>query len=104
VAGQILAHHLLGEDAITVEPRLKFARAAPGTLAGRHPWRARVREKTAAAVVAVERNAQVLVEFDDAFRVREDDVLFVVGTTASLDAYMREFRAAPTERPTELES
>jgi uncharacterized protein with PhoU and TrkA domain len=97
VAGQILAHHLLGEDAVAVEQRLKFARVAPGTLVGQHPWRAGVREKSAAAVVAVERGAQVLVEFEQEFRVSEDDVLFVCGTTASLDSYMREFRAAPAE-------
>jgi voltage-gated potassium channel Kch len=31
VAGQILAHHLLGEDAVSVEQRLKLARVAPGS-------------------------------------------------------------------------
>ncbi len=99
VAGQILAHHLLGESAITVEQRLKLARVAPGTMVGRHPRKAEVREKTASAVVAVERGTEVLVEFDPEFQVRADDVLFVCGTTTGLDKYMREFRAAPSERP-----
>jgi hypothetical protein len=34
---------------------------------GPHPWRAQVRERTGAAVVAVERDQNVFVKFDDAF-------------------------------------
>ncbi|NMQ29780.1 hypothetical protein E4Q23_19640 [Candidatus Accumulibacter phosphatis] len=99
VAGQILAHHLLGEDAVTVEQRLKLARVAPGTLVDGHPWQAGIREKTATAVVAVERGTEVLVEFNEAFKLRADDILFVCGTTTSLDKYMREYRAKPAEWP-----
>ncbi|MFA7268740.1 MAG: NAD-binding protein [Sterolibacterium sp.] len=98
VAGQILAHHLLGEDAVLVEQRLKFARVAPGTLLGGNPWHAAVREKTGAAIVAVERGEQVFVEFGQDFRVQEDDILFVCGTIAGLDKYMRVFHAAIKER------
>ncbi|WP_313950836.1 NAD-binding protein [Accumulibacter sp.] len=100
VAGQILAHHLLGEDAVAVEQRLKLARVAPGALVGGHPWQVGIREKTSTAVVAVERGTEVLVEFDQGFQVRADDVLFVCGTTTSLDKYMREFGATPAERQT----
>jgi Trk K+ transport system NAD-binding subunit len=95
VIGQILARHLLGEDAVSVEQHLKFARVAPGTLSGSHPWRAGVRERTNAAVVAVERGGEVFVEFEEGFRVQDDDVVFVCGTVPSLDRYVREFRAAP---------
>lgn len=102
VAGQILAHYLLGEDAVLVEQRLKFARAAAGTMVGAHPWRAGIREKTGAAIAAVERGAEVFVEFDDAFRIADGDVLFVCGTIGSLDKYMREFHAAPAERAQKL--
>lgn len=96
VAGQILAHHLLGENAVMVEQRLKFAQVAPGLLVGAHPWRAEVRERTAAAVVAVVRAQDVLVEFDADFRVRDDDVLFVCGTTESLDRFARVFGGTPS--------
>jgi voltage-gated potassium channel len=68
VAGQILAYHLRGEQAIAVEQRLKFIRVAAGKLAGGHPWRDQVRERTGAAVVAVERGNRVIVEFDGRFR------------------------------------
>lgn len=97
MAGEILAYHLLGEQAVAVEQRLKFVRLAAGALAGLHPWRARVRERTGAAVVAVERGQEVFVEFNNAFQVRPDDVLFVCGTLASLDQFTREFQATPVE-------
>ncbi len=101
VAGQILAHYVLGEDAVLVEQRLKFARAASGTMVGEHPWQAGVRERTGAAIVAVERGADVFVEFAPEFRVAGDDVLFVCGTIGSLDKYMKEFRAATVQRAQE---
>ena len=99
MAGEILAYHLLGEQAVAVESRIRFVRLAAGALAGLHPWRAQVRERTGAAVVAVERNQQVFVKFDEAFEVRPDDVLFVCGTTSSLDQYLREFQAKPADSP-----
>ncbi|HRX71402.1 MAG: NAD-binding protein [Candidatus Competibacteraceae bacterium] len=97
MAGEILAYHLLGEQAVTVEPRIKFVRLAPGALVGQHPWRAWVRERTGAAVVAVERDRDVFVKFDDDFQVDPGDILFVCGTLSSLDQYVREFQAAPAE-------
>lgn len=99
VAGEILAYHLLGEQAVAVEQRLKFVRVAPGALVGLHPWRAQVRERTGAAVVAVERDQNVFVKFDDDFQVRLNDTLFVCGTLGGLDQYAREFQAAPVESP-----
>ena len=50
-------------------------------------------------MVAVERGQTVFVQFDDAFRVRPDDVVFVCGTLGSLSQYLREFQAAPDESP-----
>ena len=52
-------------------------------------------ERTGAKVVAVERGGEVLVEFDNGFAVRDDDALFVCGSTNSLDRYQREFDATP---------
>ncbi|MBK8752025.1 MAG: NAD-binding protein [Candidatus Competibacteraceae bacterium] len=97
VAGQILAYHLLGEKTVAVEQRLKFIRVAAGALAGAHPWRTQVRERTGAAVVALERDQTVFVKFDDAFRVHPDDILFVCGTPDSLKQYLHEFQATPAE-------
>lgn len=95
VAGQILAYHLMGESAVSVEQRLKFSRLQTGTLVGQHPWRAGVRERTGAAVVAVERPSGVFVEFDPEFRVEQGDVVFVCGTPETLERYIREYQASP---------
>ncbi|MCX7180049.1 MAG: NAD-binding protein, partial [Proteobacteria bacterium] len=46
VAGQILAYHLLGEQVIPVENRIKFIRVSAGTLAGKHPWHNEALERT----------------------------------------------------------
>ncbi|MBL8251262.1 MAG: NAD-binding protein [Candidatus Competibacter sp.] len=97
VAGEILAYHLLGEQAVAVEQRLKFIRVGPGALVGLHPWRAQVRERTGAAVIAVERDQTVFVKFDEGFRVGPNDTLFVCGTKDGLSHFAREFKAKPTE-------
>ena len=93
VAGQILAYHLLGEQTIHVENLVKFIRLNAAKLAGEHPWRCEVLERTGAKVVAVEREREVLVEFGDGFEVRADDTLFVCGSVNSLERYQQEFEA-----------
>ena len=100
VAGQILAYHLLGEQTIQVENRVKFIRVNAANLVGEHPWRCEVLERTGAKIVAVEREREVLVEFGDGFVVRADDTLFVCGSVNSLERYQREFlaRNAPEVR------
>jgi len=100
VAGQILAHHLLDEQVVNVESRIKFSRLSAGTLVGAHPWRSQALDRTGAKVVAVERGHDVLVEFDDDFLVRRDDALFVCGSIDSLERYQREFQVttAPAVR------
>lgn len=100
VAGQILAFHLLDEQEISVENRIKFSRFGAGRLAGTHPWRSETLDRTGAKVIAVERAGEVLVEFADDFVVQADDALFVCGSIHSLERYQREFQVttAPLER------
>lgn len=95
VAGQILAYHLLDEQAIPVENRIKFSRLSAGLLVGAHPWRSEVIERTGAKIVAVERGSEVIVEFDGNFALRADDALFVCGSIISIDRYQRQFHAVP---------
>jgi Trk K+ transport system NAD-binding subunit len=94
VAGQILAYHLLDEQEISVENRIKFSRFGAGMLAGTHPWRIEALDRTGAKVVAVERAGEVLVEFADDFVLQADDALFVCGSIHSLERYQREFQAS----------
>jgi K+/H+ antiporter YhaU regulatory subunit KhtT len=91
VAGQILSYHLLGEQTVHVENRVKFIRVNAANLVGEHPWRCEALERTGAKIVAVEREREVLVEFGDDFVVRADDTLFVCGSVNSLERYQRAF-------------
>ena len=92
MAGEILAYHLLGEQAVTVESRIRFVRLEAGKLVGLHPWHAQVRERTGTSVVAVQRNDVVFVKFEPEFQVRPNDIVFVCGTPSGLDRYVREFQ------------
>lgn len=94
VAGQILAYHLLGEQTIHVENRVKFIRLNAARLAGEHPWHCEALERTGAKVVAVERDQEVLVEFGENFTVQAEDTLFVCGSVNSLERYQSEFQAS----------
>ncbi|WP_346286715.1 NAD-binding protein [Zoogloea sp.] len=91
VAGQILAHHLLDEQTLGLESRIKFSRLEAGALAGIHPWRSEALERTGAKIVAVERGTEVIVTFSDEFAIRPDDVLFVCGSLNSLERYRQAF-------------
>jgi len=99
VAGQILGYHLLDEQVIPVENRIKFSRLRAGTLAGAHPWRSEALDQTGAKIVAVERGQDVFVEFEDDFLLRPDDALFVCGSISSLGRYQREFQASTAPAP-----
>ncbi len=91
VAGQILAYHLLAEQVVNVESKIKFLRLSAGALVGGHPWHNEAIESTGAKVIAVQRNGEVLVEFDEQFSVLADDNVIVCGSIGSLDRYQREF-------------
>ncbi len=92
VAGQILAYHLLGEQAVHVENGIKFVRFDAGNLAGEHPWEIEALERTGAKVVAVERNGQVLVTFPPDFFLASEDSLFVCGSLHSLERFRTTFQ------------
>jgi voltage-gated potassium channel len=94
VTGHLLARHLLGDSAVMVEQGLRCMRMSAGRLAGRHPWQAGIRERTGAAVVAIERRGETLLVFPDDFAVELEDAVFVCGTAESLDLYAREFGAS----------
>ncbi len=95
VAGQILAYHLLDEQVIPVESRIKFSRLSSGALVGSHPWKNEALECTGAKIIAVERNHDVLIEFAEDFRLQNDDALYVCGSLNALARCQREFQASP---------
>jgi Trk K+ transport system NAD-binding subunit len=92
VAGQILAFQLLGEQMVQVENRIKFIRQHAGSVLGKHPWRSEELDRTGAKIVAVEREGDIIVEFDTDFAVQANDELFVCGSFNSLERFQKAFK------------
>ena len=91
VAGQILGHRLLGEEAIAFDPQLKLLRSSVERLVGRGPLDSDIRERTGCSVVAVERGDDLLVEFAPDFRFRDGDGLYVCGRVADVRRFKELF-------------
>jgi Trk K+ transport system NAD-binding subunit len=96
VAGQILAFQLLGEQMVQVENRIKFIRQHAGVVVGKHPWRSEDLDRTGAKIVAVEREGDIIVEFDPDFAVQANDELFVCGSFNSLERFQKAFKTSST--------
>lgn len=94
VAGQILAHHVLG-DPISLQPRIKLVKVPAGRLAGRHPLAVKIRERTGCTVVAVERgDGEVLMDVPESFTLTDEDALYICGTAQAVKRYHAEFPAS----------
>ena len=90
VAGQLLAHHVLGEM-VSQQVRIKLVKLGPGRLAGRHPRESRIRERTGCSVIAVERDEEMLMDIPPSFLFAANDALYVCGTAAAFDRFYEEF-------------
>lgn len=80
VSGQLLAYRLLGRETVMVTPALQVVKLAARGLQGRHPRDGVPQAPTGCTVIAVERGDELLVEFPDDFRLREDDSAYVCGS------------------------
>jgi len=96
VAGRLLAHQMLGEDYVSLEPMVEIVKVDGTTIAGRHPRYIGQRGCADVLVVALERGPTVVTEFDETFRVAAGDDLFLCGAPGALEACFTEF---PTLRP-----
>lgn len=93
VAGQLLAHHVLGET-VSLQPRIKLVRVAVDRLVGKNPFAERIREKTGCTVVALERAGEVIMEIGPELRLEEGDALYVCGTADAITRYEERFPAS----------
>lgn len=91
VAGQLLAFHLLGQESVSLEAELKLVATTPGSLVGMALATRMIRERTGCTVAAVERGDDVHVEFDGSFRLQLGDVVYLCGTSDTIDQYFDEF-------------
>jgi Trk K+ transport system NAD-binding subunit len=88
VSGQLLAFRLLGKESVAVDPELHVVKVGIHGLEAYHPKDEALREKTGCAVVAVERDAELLVEFPADFAFRPGDAAYICGSAEAT----RQFR------------
>lgn len=79
VSGMILAHRLLGEEAISIDTQLKVLKTTAPRLAGKRPLRLDIRSQMGCSLVAVERGEELITQFDVEFRLAKGDTVYVCG-------------------------
>ncbi len=99
VAGQLLAHQMLGEEYVSLEPGVKIVKVDGSSFAGEHPLETRMCSRSDVLVVALERGDEVIVEFGDDFKVAAGDALFLCGAPGALDGCLAEFPEIRPRRP-----
>ncbi len=90
VAGQLLAHHVLGEM-VSQQARIKLVKLDAGRLVGRNPLKSRIRERTGCSVVAVERGGELVMDIPSSFILAAGDALYICGTIRAFDHFYGEF-------------
>jgi Trk K+ transport system NAD-binding subunit len=88
VSGQILARRLLGQEAVAVDEQLKVVKVSASGLEGRHPMDLRMREVSGCSIVAVEREEELITEFDTEFRFGKDDSVYICGSSEATRSYL----------------
>ncbi len=91
VSGQILARRLLGQEAVAVDEQLKVVKVTAHGLEGRHPMDLNIRETTGCSIVGVERESQLITEFDSDFRFASEDSIYICGSSEATRSYLQSF-------------
>lgn len=91
VASQLMAYHLLGQDAVSLEAGIKIISTGAGSFVGRPLGTHWIRERTGCKVVAVGRGEQVFVELEQTFQVEPNDVVYLCGTHEAVGKYFAMF-------------
>ena len=90
VAGQFLAYHVLGE-LVTQQARIKLIKFNARPLAGSHPLKAQIRERSGCSVVAVERGGEIVMDIPPSFVLEGSDALYICGTTRAFERFYEAF-------------
>jgi Trk K+ transport system NAD-binding subunit len=91
VSSQLLAHQMLGEEYVSLEPMVKIVKVDGSGFAGQHPLHTALGDRSAILVVALERGDRVAVEFSEDFRILDGDALYLCGPPDALEACFKEF-------------
>jgi Trk K+ transport system NAD-binding subunit len=93
VAGQLLAHYVLGEM-VSQQTRIKVGKLDAGRLVGHYPLESDIRDSTGCAVVAVERAGEVIMDVPPSFVLTETDAVYVCGTVDAFNVFAEKFSYA----------
>ena len=76
VAGQLLAHHILGKM-VSQQAHIKLVKHPALQLAGRHPLDSAIGDTQQYRIIAVERAGEVIMEFSETFTLAENDDIYL---------------------------
>jgi Trk K+ transport system NAD-binding subunit len=91
VSSQLLAHQLLGEEYVSVEPMVKIVKVDGSPFTGEHPLHTGLRDSALVLVVALQRDDMIVVDFSEACRIQEGDALYLCGPPDALEDCFRAF-------------
>jgi len=91
VAGQLLAHHILGKM-VSQQAHIKLVKHPALKLAGWHPFESRIDKTRQCRIVAVERAGDVILDFPAEFVLAENDDIYVCGTVEALNRFYDSFQ------------
>ena len=86
VAGQLLAHHILGVM-VSQQAHIKLVKRSAAQFAGYHPLQADLDAENQCSIVAVERAGEVVMDFPREFRLEQGDEIYVCGTIEALNRF-----------------
>jgi Trk K+ transport system NAD-binding subunit len=92
VSGRSIASAVLeDEDVLSVGTTVAIIQTPVGTLAGKTLAGAQIRERTGCTVVAIQRGAELLTEFDPDFEFETGDELVLAGTDEGTNRFAAQF-------------
>ena len=91
VAGQLLAHHILGKM-VSQQAHIKLVKHPAAQLAGHHPFESGIDETNQCRIVAVERAGEIIMEIASDFVLQAKDDIYVCGTVEALNRFYDSFQ------------
>lgn len=91
VAGEILAHKLLGDAWLSLGQRVKLVRVSAAGMKGKSLAEARIGARTGCAVVAIQRGEDVLLDIPDDLQLADADELCLCAREDAIEKFFAEF-------------
>jgi Kef-type K+ transport system membrane component KefB/Trk K+ transport system NAD-binding subunit len=90
VAGQLLAHHVLGEM-VSQQARIKLSKVTVNKLLGGESIVTQIKEESGCSVIAVERDGELIMDITADFAISENDALYLCGTSDDFNRFYERF-------------